>query len=1379
MAVKNLNYNHEPKFSQYKIILVEDDNGLGRLMQKSLKRHEFNVLLAETGEEALKLIKGSKKEILLIDYKLPDMSGKELVLKLREKFGYTPNYVTLTGYGNEKIAVEMMKLGSRDYIVKEQNFMELLLEVLKRNIADISNEIKLEETEARLKKNIELLKETGELARVGGWEIDLKTNTVFWTDTTKKIHDVPDDYIPDLSAALDFFINGARQIIEKAVDDAIKKGKSYSLELPFVTAKGEKLWVIAQGNPQMENGKCIRLHGTFQDITKQKLAELELKKKTAVLKRTEQVAHVGSWDWDIESDTVTWSEELFRIFKRNPKLGAVSYAEHPKVYTPASMKKLDEAVQRCVKTGKSYELDLEIIRGDGKTAFCNVLGYAKKDEKGKIIQLYGSFQDITHRKKEEEHLKQLNKELAASEKVNKKLAVNLKERVKELKCLYSIASVIEKPGISLEEILQEAVKLIPSGWQYPDKTCARVIFKNQEFRTTPFCESKIKISHKLRTDGIYQGIIEVFLPKEKHAEEKLTFIREEKELLFLITERLSKVIARFEADKQLQQTRELLEETERAGKIGGWEIDAETKKQTWTEEVFRILELNSGSETPRLPDGIGFIDPEFRNQAEKAVSKALEKGKPFDEEWIVTTAKGNKRWVNAVCKPKVEDGKIVKITGSLQDITKRKEAETKLNAAYQQLIASEQQLTASNQQLAAMNQQLISGEQQLKAANQQLAANEQQLRAANQQLVANEEELKKNNEILKSYLNVAAEIVISLDGNGIITLLNESGHRICGYNPGELIGKDWFSICLPKDQRKDVKEFFLKLKKGEEEGEEHYENEIVTKTGERKIILWHNTIFRDDDGNFTGTLSSGEDITARKRAEQKLVESEERFRKAQEAGHIGSWEYNLQTEEFWGSDEGKRIYNLDLEQKEFPADEVMSLLAEKDRERVNRAMIDLVNENKPYDIIFEITPKNTKQKKIIRSIAEMQTDESGNPLKVTGILHDITLQKTIEKQLIEAKEKAEEADKLKSAFLANMSHEIRTPMNGILGFTELLKNPELTGEQQRKFIEIIHKSGNRMLETVNAIIDISRIETGQTEMKIAETNVNKEIETLYNFFLPEAEKKGLQLSLEKLLSEENSHWFTDISKFNSIFTNLVKNALKYTDEGTIDIGCEVKNGQLYCYVKDTGIGIPEDRQSAVFNRFEQADIADTRAFEGSGLGLAIAKAYVEMIGGKIGVNSEESKGSEFWFTVPEQPGKQENEIDDGKSEIMEKSAPKKLKIIIAEDDEISAEFLSVLLKNTASEIFWAKSGKETVELCRKHPGADLVLMDIKMPEGNGYDALKEIRKFDNNVRIIAQTANALAGDREKILDSGFDEYVSKPVRKKDLMMKIEKLFNTD
>ena len=1361
--------NRSPKAQEnpasLELIIIEDDQGIGKLIQTKLNRIGYSSKRVETGAEALNTITGAKNELLLVDYKLPDMSGKELILKLHEKFGYHPEFITLSGYGNEKTAVEMMRLGSRDYIVKEQDFLEILPDVVCRVCEELNNKIKLEETQEQLKRNLELLKETGEMARVGGWEVDLKTKQVYWTHFTKTIHEVPDDYCPELSAALDFFPGGARDRIEKAVTQAIERGEEYNLELPFITAKGKKLWVATRGVPQMENGECVRLHGTFQDISKRKQAELETKKKTAILVRTEQIAHVGSWDWEVETDTVTWSEELFRIFKLDPKKGAPSYAEQSKIYTPESMKRLNEAVQKCLKTGEPFALDLQIIRGDGKTAFCNSRGFARKDERGQVTQLFGSFQDITKSKEKEEKLKQLNRELTASKKSNEKLASSLSERLKELKCLYSIASIVDTSGISLAEILQKSVDFIPAGWQFPDKTFARILYRDQEYRTTPFHETKTKISHHLVVGNEKQGVLEIFLKDD----EKIAFLKEEKELLFLISERLSKVIDRRETTKKLEETEYLLKETERTAKIGGWAVDPQTKRQSWTEEVFRILEIDINHGELQMSAGLNFIYPKYRDQAEQAIQDALKFGKPYDQEWLVTTAKGNKRWVNAVCLPKVIHGEVVRVSGSFQDITTRKEAEEKLKAA-------NQQLTASEQQLLALNQQLVAGEQQLRAANQQLEANEQQLRAANQQLFVSETELRKSNETLKKYLDVAAEIVVLIDKNGKIVLLNASGHRILGYQPGELIGKDWFSTCLPIEERAKVNQHLSKLKKDATGRFDQFENKVITKTGERKIILWHNTLFRDDNGNYAGTLSSGEDFTERKAAEEKLIESEERFRKSQEAGHIGSWEYNLQTGAFWGSDEGKRIYNLEMSVGDFSTEEVMSLVVESDRDRVNQAMVDLVSNNKPYDIVFQIIPKGTSERKTIRSIAELQKDAEGNPLKVTGILQDITLQKMTEQQLIEAKEKAEEADRLKSAFLANMSHEIRTPMNGILGFTDLLKNPELSGDQQQSFIQIIHKSGNRMLDTVNAIIDISRIETGQAEVKLHTTNIKEEIEALHHFFSQEAKRKGLQLKIEKMESDQDFQWLTDRPKFNSILTNLIKNAIKFTAHGSINIACEITGKELHCYVQDTGIGIHRTKQVAVFNRFEQADIEDTRVFEGSGLGLAITKAYVEMLGGQIGLESEEGEGSKFWFVLPQLSGTLKKTMGKNEAEMSENDKSRKLKVIVAEDDDISAQYLSILLKPLARNILYATSGKETVALCKEHPDADLVLMDIKMPDGNGFEALNKIREFNPRIKIIAQTANALAGDREKALDAGFDDYVAKPVKKQDLIAKIEKHF---
>jgi signal transduction histidine kinase len=237
-----------------------------------------------------------------------------------------------------------------------------------------------------------------------------------------------------------------------------------------------------------------------------------------------------------------------------------------------------------------------------------------------------------------------------------------------------------------------------------------------------------------------------------------------------------------------------------------------------------------------------------------------------------------------------------------------------------------------------------------------------------------------------------------------------------------------------------------------------------------------------------------------------------------------------------------------------------------------------------------------------------------------------------------AKENAEESDRLKSAFLANMSHEIRTPMNGILGFAELLKEPDLTGTEQHNYILMIEKSGARMLNIINNIIDISKIEAGLMRVDIRKININPQIEYIFTFFQPEVESKGLVLSFNNRLPTFADTIHTDREKLLAILTNLIKNAIKYTDKGSIDFGYTVlashEDPEIEFYVTDTGIGIPLNRQKAVFDRFVQADSSDSRAFQGAGLGLSISKAFVEMLGGKIRVESVSGKGSTFYFTLP-------------------------------------------------------------------------------------------------------------------------------------------------
>lgn len=406
---------------------------------------------------------------------------------------------------------------------------------------------------------------------------------------------------------------------------------------------------------------------------------------------------------------------------------------------------------------------------------------------------------------------------------------------------------------------------------------------------------------------------------------------------------------------------------------------------------------------------------------------------------------------------------------------------------------------------------------------------------------------------------------------------------------------------------------------------------------------------------------------------------------------------------------------------------------------------------------------------------------SNNIMNISTITRDITLQKEMERQLITAKEHAEESDRLKSAFLANMSHEIRTPMNGILGFSELLKNPSLTGEQQQEYIGIIEKSGIRMLDIINDIVDISKIEAGLMNVNIRETEINEKIEFIYMFFKPQVEEKGMQLHYKNTLPRKEAIIKTDNEKVNSILTNLVKNAIKFSEKGSIEFGYEQKENDLEFYVKDTGIGIPKERQEAIFERFIQADISDKMARQGAGLGLSISKAYVEMLGGRIWVESVEGKGTTFYFTLPYNTGPDKKETSEKSVSAQNETnqiipGVPQLKTVIAEDDETSELLISINIKEFSKEIIKVRTGNEVVEACRNNPDIDLILMDIQMPGMNGYEATRLIRQFNPNVIIIAQTAFGLTGDKEKAIDAGCNDHIAKPISKDELIVLIHKYF---
>lgn len=380
-------------------------------------------------------------------------------------------------------------------------------------------------------------------------------------------------------------------------------------------------------------------------------------------------------------------------------------------------------------------------------------------------------------------------------------------------------------------------------------------------------------------------------------------------------------------------------------------------------------------------------------------------------------------------------------------------------------------------------------------------------------------------------------------------------------------------------------------------------------------------------------------------------------------------------------------------------------------------------------------------------------------------------------ELVKAKEKAEESDRLKSAFLANLSHEIRTPMNAIIGFADLLEMDELSDAQRKQYIQIIRSSGKYLLSIINDIIEISHIESGQVEVKTKEVPVGNFIEELYSslkFSVPAGKK--LKLKLEKLPAELPSRILIDEVKLKQILINLINNAFKFTHEGEVSFGCFVKeNSQLVFFVKDTGIGIDPKNHKIIFERFRQVENRQQHVSGGSGLGLAIVKAYVDLMKGTIDIKSEPGKGTEFTLTFPLQTP----EI----KEIPKKIEPAALTkndgknyILVAEDEDINWFLLNQMLSSHNFRLMRAVNGREAVELCKTNDDINLVLMDIKMPEMNGYEAREEIRRLKPALPVIAQTAYALPADLER-LQKSFSDYITKPINRQLLLEKITSAWN--
>jgi signal transduction histidine kinase/CheY-like chemotaxis protein len=374
---------------------------------------------------------------------------------------------------------------------------------------------------------------------------------------------------------------------------------------------------------------------------------------------------------------------------------------------------------------------------------------------------------------------------------------------------------------------------------------------------------------------------------------------------------------------------------------------------------------------------------------------------------------------------------------------------------------------------------------------------------------------------------------------------------------------------------------------------------------------------------------------------------------------------------------------------------------------------------------------------------------------------------------------SEKANDLKSSFLMNIGHEIRTPLNGILGFAEIIRKNEPQEEEKDKYINIIKSCGKSLLKIVDDVIDLSKIESDQVEVVKEAFPITKFMTDLYDHFkMDELYKQRDQVELRLNINVNgNTTIETDRNKVWQILVNLIGNALKFTDSGYVEFGCRLANEQvkkgkadIVFFVKDTGVGIPNSMRDAVFNRFVKIEHDISKLYGGTGLGLTIAKNLTEMLEGKIWFESLQGKGTEFYVSLPSAV----LVINGNEKPLTSKEMKLKYnwegkRVLIVEDDEMSYIYLKEVLKSTNIEILRAHNGREAVEMTEHQPSIDMVLMDIKLPEMDGYEATRRIKNIRKDIPVIAQTAYAMLDDQEKILQVGCDDYISKPINRRKLL----------
>jgi PAS domain S-box-containing protein len=910
----------------------------------------------------------------------------------------------------------------------------------------------------------------------------------------------------------------------------------------------------------------------------------------------------------------------------------------------------------------------------------------------------------------------------------------LNERRKELQAFFILTKIVEMEKTSLDDLYQRLIEALPQSWQYPDITCGRIVINTKEFSTTNYKNTPWKQKATVRLNETPVGFIEISYLEERPTEQEGPFLREERQILDSIAERVGRITERSQTAENLQQKNDFLDLAIQTSKLGTYFQDFSTKEITLDE----FARQHFGFDKNVIPaqDVLQRIHPDDRQRVLKHSQLVSDKAdaNPTMTEYRIIHPDGTIKWLAANSKVKyahTDSGLIpISAVGTTQDITARKLAE-------ENLLASEH----------------------------------------------------RN----KAIVDAIPDLLFRVKRDGTFLDYQAKSTDKLFAPPENFIGKK-ISDVLPQDIAQMSMDAIHRA--FEQNTLQSYEYSLTlgneTSTFESRVVA---NLEADE------TVVIIRDVTEQRQMEIKIRKSEEKYRLLSEELEQRVKERTAEVQDLYDN-APTGYHSLDI-------NGTFQMINETELKWLGYTREELIGKKKFLDIItpegvqkfkanFPIFIKQgfinnlefdciRKDGSILPIIANATTiyDKNGNYLHSRSTIFDNTERKTMERELNNAKEAAESANKAKSAFLANMSHEIRTPMNAILGFTQIILKDQSLDDRNRNYLEIINNSGEHLLTLINEILEMSKIEAGHVAYNPTIFNLPRLIHDIESMLRPRLEAKNLTMTVE-LDSNLAEHIISDENKLKEILINLLGNAIKFTQQGSITLRCRTERDPrssdptyllLYFDVEDTGIGIAPDDIPKLFKAFQQTRSgARMTGGTGTGLGLAISQSHARLMGGEITITSTPGVGSCFHVQLVVQKSEKVGGATDipRKTVIGLKPETPEIKIMIVDDHEENRLVIKEILESAGIITQTAEDGKNAVVLAKTWK-PDLIFMDLRMPVLDGFEAAKQIKatKLGKKIHIIAVTASILELDKYKVSESGMTGYIRKPFKDYDLFAMIE------